>query len=515
MKLANPPPIKTQIQVAVDTALGRVLEPTPNPRPDDPPDDPLDDESAQAPEPSRNAGLENTLDTPTVPIGYLLLLQISNWEAIESLLGSPLSQELLQQLAAKLQSHSQQQLNLAPTRTKPEAPRSEPGSSPGLALGSGPALESSDVASDYLALEGVATQPLPIALLGPGKFVILSAHQPSIHRGAAFAQSLLDLLQRPFCCGEDAEQEVVLQPVIGLSQWPTDSKTLDGLLSCAEVALAQCHPPSAQRYCFYNPQYRQAGLRALHLTTQLHHALSRNEIRVYYQAQVDLIENRCVGAEALMRWRLPDKSMVSPAEFIPLAEKTGLIVPLGRWILNEACRAAQAWPVPSGTTTPPKISVNLSPIQFYDTDLVQDVQSILTNTGLDPQRLVLEVTEGLLFTDPDKALGIMGQLRALGIQIAIDDFGIGYSSLAALQQFPFTILKIDQSFVRGLMENNSTQSIIQFIINMAQQLQLQIVAEGVETVEELVYLQTEGCGVGQGYYFAPPLPLTDFQQRFL
>lgn len=430
--------------------------------------------------------------------GYLLLLQIQNWPSLESLLGQTLSQEILQQVAAQIQGYT-------------HAP-----------------LASNDRACNlYRSLDSSVLDPAnplppfaqldtpPVASLGQGRFAILRAGQLPVAAVTEFVEGLIDRLQRPLYCGEDAEHEVVLRPIVGLSQWPMDSQTLDGLLSCGEVALAQCQPPNPRQYCFYDPQDRRSGLRALRLTTQLHHALNQSQLQVYYQPQIDLNSGQCIGAEALVRWQLPEVGFISPAEFIPLAEETGLIVDLGRWILREACRSAQAWSAHCSAPIAPKVSVNLSPRQFYASNLIQDIEAALTETNLAPQRLVLEVTESLVFVDPMVALETMATLRDLGLKIAIDDFGIGYSSLSVLQQFPFKILKIDQSFVRGLMENTTTQAITQFIIQMAQKLQLQLVAEGVETQAELVYLQEHGCGVVQGYYFSPPLPLAEFQRQFL
>ena len=245
----------------------------------------------------------------------------------------------------------------------------------------------------------------------------------------------------------------------------------------------------------------------LTLESALHHAIENQQLQLYYQPQVDLSSGEIVGAEALLRWQHPEWGFVSPGKFIPIAEETGLIIPLGEWVLQTACTQAKTWLHQNGLQT---VSVNLSARQFNQTNLTQKLVKLLTETGLEPSCLELEVTETMLMQDKQSALLILNHLRKIGVQISIDDFGTGYSSLSYLQHFPFDRLKIDQSFVRNIVSNKNNMAIITAVISMAHDLKLQVTGEGVETTEELAFLRQQNCDVIQGYLFSKPIPPAEF-----
>jgi EAL domain-containing protein (putative c-di-GMP-specific phosphodiesterase class I) len=244
----------------------------------------------------------------------------------------------------------------------------------------------------------------------------------------------------------------------------------------------------------------------LELETALRHALDRGEFRVHYQPILSLADERVCEVEALIRWAHPERGLVPPGVFIPVAEETGLIVPIGQWVLEHACRQAREWQARRGGDRPLVLSVNLSARQFQHPDLVADIQRALRTTGLEPHLLKLEVTESVVMHDAASAAAILHQLKALGIQLAIDDFGTGYSSLAYLKRFPVDTLKIDRSFVNGVGQDPQDTAIVQSVIALAQALGLSVTGEGVETEAQLERLRELGCERGQGFLFARPCP---------
>jgi EAL domain-containing protein (putative c-di-GMP-specific phosphodiesterase class I) len=229
----------------------------------------------------------------------------------------------------------------------------------------------------------------------------------------------------------------------------------------------------------------------------LRSALVRNELTLHYQPQA-LISGEFVGMEALVRWNNPGRGMVSPATFVPLAEESGLIIPIGEWILREACREAAAWPRPL------RVAVNLSPVQFRHGDLPELILSVLLETGLAPSRLEVEITEGVLVEDFSRAVAILGRLKTIGVRIAMDDFGTGYSSLSYLQAFPFDKIKIDKSFISNVRASAQSVAIIRAVIGLARGLKLPVIAEGVETQDQLTFLSQEACDEVQGYFIGRP-----------
>jgi diguanylate cyclase len=257
-------------------------------------------------------------------------------------------------------------------------------------------------------------------------------------------------------------------------------------------------------YQLYREKLSISSQKQLILEKDIHYALAKKELSLYYQPQVDLWTGKIVGLEALMRWNHPQLGIISPSEFIPIAETTGLIIPMGEWALHNACKQIQD--CEKVHISPLKIAVNLSVYQFRQPNLCEKIKHIIKETGIKPNLIELELTESVILDDLEEAKSIMSQLKALGIDIAIDDFGTGYSSLKYLQNLPFNTLKIDQSFIRNITNNPSNIAITKAIIAMAQALNLNVIAEGIETEAELGFLRLHHCQFGQGYLFHKPLP---------
>jgi predicted signal transduction protein with EAL and GGDEF domain len=287
---------------------------------------------------------------------------------------------------------------------------------------------------------------------------------------------------------------------IGVAIYPTDGTDITILLANADAALYRAKAEARGSIRFFEPDMDKRLRHRRALQHDLQAALARDELTLHYQPQAS-IGGEIVGFEALVRWQHPLRGMVSPAEFIPLAEESGLIVPMGEWILREACREAASWPHPL------RIAVNLSPVQFRHGDLPTLVHTVLLETGLAANRLEIEITEGVLIGDFSRALSILRRLKNLGLRIAMDDFGTGYSSLSYLQSFPFDKIKIDQAFITNLEHNPQSAAIIRAVIGLGRGLVLPVVAEGVETKAQLEFLSSEACDEVQGYLIGRPQPI--------
>jgi diguanylate cyclase (GGDEF)-like protein/PAS domain S-box-containing protein len=290
----------------------------------------------------------------------------------------------------------------------------------------------------------------------------------------------------------------------GIALYPTDSKNAEGLLQAALSAMDRSQALGGNTYQFYSSEMNTQARENLAMGSALHDAIAHNEIKLHYQPQVDFASGEIVGMEALARWLHPQFGMVSPSVFIPLAEETGLIGPIGAWVLHEACRQNKAW---QDEGLPPlRVAVNLSARQFWQRDIADVVAKTLAETGLASRFLELEITESMLMQDVNATIGIMQQLKKIGISFSLDDFGTGHSSLSYLKRFPIETLKIDQSFVRDIPHDKDDSAIVAAIIAMSSALGIKVIAEGVETPEQFAFLWTQKCTSMQGYYFSKPLP---------
>lgn len=345
-----------------------------------------------------------------------------------------------------------------------------------------------------------------VARLTGNQFAVLLRDFDNRQEVQAVANDLLSRLSHPFSL---RGQEVFVTTSIGVTLYPEDSSDASTLLRQADAALEWAKQQKSNYCQFYRTDIPVVPANQIVLETWLRYALERQEFEVYYQPQMDLKSHRILGAEALIRWTHPEHGPISPGEFIPLAEETGLIIPIGEWILQQTCRQIQLWQQQG--LPPLQISVNLSSVQFNQPRLSQTIISILKQAGLSPETLELEITETALMQDAETAIPILSELKALGLKIAIDDFGTGYSSLSYLKQLPIDTLKIDNCFVRGVTADLKNQAILTAVIQMAHDLQLTVIAEGVETEAELALLERYRCDIGQGYYIGRPMPADKFE----
>jgi diguanylate cyclase (GGDEF)-like protein len=341
-----------------------------------------------------------------------------------------------------------------------------------------------------------------LAYLKGDEFALARMDIHSLESVIKLSQVLLINLSKPFSV-EGNLIHITVSIGITLNNL-TDPNSVDQLLQQAHIALYQAKQQGRSQYQFYSPKINAQLQERLTLENELHGALERGEMLVYYQPIIDLHSGQVIAMEALLRWQHPTLGLVSPAKFIPIAEANGAIVPIGEWVLRTACAQNRAWQFAG--FTPIRISVNLSSRQFEQPYLVEIVNQILEETGLQASSLELEVTESFLMADIDRSVKTLKQLRELDICLALDDFGTGYSSLNYLKRFPVNMLKIDRSFVQDVMSNPDSAAVTDAIIALAKSLRLKITAEGVETKEQLEYLQMRGCDEGQGFYFSRPVP---------
>ena len=301
-------------------------------------------------------------------------------------------------------------------------------------------------------------------------------------------------------------REVVLTASIGIAVYPDDGEDASSLLKHADTAMYHAKDNGRDNCQFYSASLTQRVQHRLNLESNLRHALARNEFSLVYQPQFDLALGRIQSVEALIRWNHPEQGVISPMDFVPLAEENGLIVPIGEWVLRTACTDAARWQQEGHGL---RVAVNLSPMQFKDPELVRTVLEILGQTGLAPELLELEITEGAVMEDSGATLATLEALSLQGIQIALDDFGTGYSSMSYLKRMPLNNLKVDQSFVKGLPHDRDNYAIVRAILSMAQHLGFSVTAEGVETLEQAETLRKMACNTLQGYYFSRPVPAVD------
>ncbi len=339
--------------------------------------------------------------------------------------------------------------------------------------------------------------------LGGDEFTILLNGLTDSADVAKVAKKLREEVARPYII---QNHEIYISVSIGISIYPVDGENVEQLVKNADIAMYAAKE-ERRGYRFFTEEMNKMAIERMMLEGSLRNALCNNQFAIYYQPLVDK-HKRIIGAEALLRWCHSEIGLVSPTKFIPLAEETGVIIPIGKWVLTSACRQAKLWYDKGFTEF--YVSVNLSTRQFRESDLVETVEQILQYTGLPSQCLKLEVTESGIMEDPEQAIEKMKQLRHLGIHFSLDDFGTGYSSLSYLKRFPIDTLKIDRSFVMDSMTSKDDQEIIKTIIAMARNLKLKIVAEGVETKEQQDFLVMQGCQMMQGYFFGRPMPVEAF-----
>jgi diguanylate cyclase (GGDEF)-like protein len=349
-----------------------------------------------------------------------------------------------------------------------------------------------------------------VASCGGEEFALLVSGVGHTESAVRVAQQVQQALKSPFSIDG---QELFVTVSIGISVYPHDGKDAQTLLQNAGVAVAGARQHGGDNYQFYRADMNAQALKRLGLENSLRRAVERDEFVVYYQPQINTETSQLVGMEALVRWRHPELGLISPMEFIPLAEETGLIVPLGECVLRTACAQNKAWQ--EAGLAPLQVSVNFSPRQFQQPGLVKQVKSALDETGLDPSYLKMELTESTIMKDAELTIQTLCQLKEIGVQVSVDDFGTGYSSLSYLKRFPIDTLKIDISFVRHSTTDPKDAAIVRAIITLAHSLNLKVIAEGVETQEQLSFLSSLRCDEVQGYLFNKPLPVEAFEELLL
>jgi diguanylate cyclase (GGDEF)-like protein len=346
-----------------------------------------------------------------------------------------------------------------------------------------------------------------VARLGGDEFTIMLVELDDGQHAAAVAKKVLDAVAKPFLLDE---HESYVTASIGIAVYPGDGNSIQLLLKHADTAMYHAKAQGKNNYQFYAPGMNEKAQQRLTVEQHLRRALENGEFTLYYQPQVDLANGGIVGVEGLLRWTCYQLGPVPPSEFIPIAEETGLIAPIGEWVIETACRQARQWHVQGHDRL--RMAINLSSLQFRQKNLARDIWRILEESGLRAEFLELEITESALMQSTDNTIAMLKQLKEIGVHFSIDDFGTGYSSLSYLKRFPISSLKIDQSFVRDIASDADDAAIVIAIIAMAESLKLNTVAEGVETVAQLDFLREHGCRTAQGYYFGRPSPAADISR---
>ncbi|MGN6389525.1 MAG: EAL domain-containing protein, partial [Burkholderiaceae bacterium] len=346
-----------------------------------------------------------------------------------------------------------------------------------------------------------------LARLGGDEFTVLAECLPDTHDVVALTDHIMDALAQPF---HIEGHELFVSASIGIAVFPQDGRDAESLIRSADAAMYHAKGLGKNNYQFFIPDMNTRALEQLVLESALRHAIERGEFMLYYQPKVQASTEHIFGMEALLRWNHPTLGVILPNRFIPLAEETGLIREIGRWALREACRQNAIWRRAGYPSL--VVSVNLSSVQLISPDFADVVAAILAETELPHECLELEITESVIMESPEQSTRTLQALRDMGVKISIDDFGTGYSSLNYLKRFPIGTLKIDQSFVRDINTDPNDAAITDAVISLARSLKMDVIAEGVETPEQLRYLQRNGCDAYQGFLFSRPLPSAEFQQ---
>ena len=371
----------------------------------------------------------------------------------------------------------------------------------------GERLRNSIRASDTLVRTGAALDGLAIARLGGDEFTVLLSTIERNEDAATVAERIRLNLAQPLIFGD---HELYTTTSIGITIYPDDGQTADELLKNADLAMYYAKRSGGNMYRYFSAKMSETALQRLTLENQLRKAIERGELDLHYQPQLDVVTGKFCGLEALLRWDSHELGRISPAEFIPLAEETGLIVSIGEWVLRKACQQAkklQDQNIPFN-----RMAVNVSAIQFLHKGFSSLVTKILAETGLKPNVLELELTESVLINDEDIVLNVLQSLKKIGVQLAIDDFGTGYSSLSRLKSFPIDRLKIDQGFVRNIEQDSDNAAIVVAVIAMAEGMDMKVIAEGVETDGQLAFLKNKRCNEVQGYLLSKPLPSAQIEE---
>ncbi|CAN5279544.1 EAL domain-containing protein [soil metagenome] len=346
-----------------------------------------------------------------------------------------------------------------------------------------------------------------VARIGGDEFVLLLPNLKSIEHSSRVAEKVLADAMLPYFIDH---QELHITASIGISICPDNGTGSLALIRCADTAMYEAKAAGRNGFAFFNPEMTKRAFETLRIGNELRHAIENDEFVLHYQPKIDLASGRIIGAEALIRWQHPERGLVFPGYFIGIAEETGLIQPMGEWVMRTACRQNKAWQ--TAGLPPIGIAVNLSARQFVRSQIEQITAGVLQETGLDARYLELEITESMIMQNAEKAIAVMQALKDIGAKLSIDDFGTGYSSLSYLKRFPIDTLKIDQSFVRDLGDDADDAAIVTAIIGLAKSLDLRVIAEGVEKKEQLEFLREKGCDEVQGYFFSKPIPAADFEK---
>ncbi|MGA2709364.1 MAG: EAL domain-containing protein [Steroidobacteraceae bacterium] len=356
-----------------------------------------------------------------------------------------------------------------------------------------------------LRLKSVVREIDTVARLGGDEFVLIITQGPEREAVQAVARRIIEVMRAP---ARIAGVEIHTAPSIGIAFYPHDAATMETLLANADAAMYYAKQQGRNNFQCFMPRMNAATQEKVRLEGDMHIALEQNQFQLHYQPKINTATGVMHGAEALLRWTHPVHGAIPPATFIPIAEECGLIGPLGAWVVREACRQARAWQLDGLPSL--RVAVNLSASQFRQGDIVTIIRDALDDAGLEARFLEVELTESVVMSDPEESIAILEQLSTMGVLVSIDDFGTGYSSMSYLRRFPIDKIKIDRVFISDAMSRPDDASIVRAIVSLAHNLRLKVVAEGVESTEQLEFLKSLGCDQYQGFHFSPALPASQF-----